>query len=58
MKVYKSKGETGIQDTYPRKNYVLKDDRCKRFEGYSEIAIILEMNSEKLCQVSGSLDNQ
>ena len=30
MKVYKSKGEAGIQDTYPRKNYVLKDERARQ----------------------------
>jgi len=29
MKVYKLKGESGVQDTYPRKNYVLKDERAK-----------------------------
>ena len=29
MKVYKAKGEAGIQDTYPRKNYVLKDERAR-----------------------------
>ncbi len=25
MKVYETKSEVGVQDTYPRKNYVLKD---------------------------------
>ena len=29
MKVYKRKGEAGVQDTYPRKNYVLKDERAR-----------------------------
>ncbi|MCH3976053.1 MAG: hypothetical protein LKE36_00340 [Bacilli bacterium] len=29
MKAYKAKGETGIQDTYSRKNYVLKDERVR-----------------------------
>jgi len=29
MKVYKAKGEAGVQDTYPRKNYVLKDERAR-----------------------------
>jgi transposase InsO family protein/transposase-like protein len=29
MKVYRAKGEAGIQDTYPRKNYVLKDERAR-----------------------------
>ena len=30
IKVYKAKGEAGVQDTYPRKNYVLKDERARR----------------------------
>jgi transposase InsO family protein/transposase-like protein len=30
IKVYKAKGESGIQDTYPRKNYVLKDERARQ----------------------------
>jgi transposase InsO family protein/transposase-like protein len=29
IKVYKAKGEPGVQDTYPRKNYVLKDERAR-----------------------------
>lgn len=29
MKVYKAKGEAGVQDTYQRKNYVLKDERAR-----------------------------
>lgn len=29
IKVYKTKGEAGVQDTYPRKNYVLKDERAR-----------------------------
>ncbi|MFA5560868.1 MAG: InlB B-repeat-containing protein [Acholeplasmataceae bacterium] len=28
-KNYKNKGEAGVQDTYPRKNYVLKDERAR-----------------------------
>jgi len=30
IKVYKAKGESGVQDTYPRKNYVLKDERTRQ----------------------------
>ena len=30
IKVYKAKGESGVQDTYPRKNYVLKDERARQ----------------------------
>ena len=30
IKVYKAKGELGVQDTYPRKNYVLKDERARQ----------------------------
>lgn len=29
LKIYRAKGEAGIEDTYPRKNYVLKDERAK-----------------------------
>ena len=29
IKNYKNKGEAGVQDTYPRKNYVLKDERAR-----------------------------
>jgi transposase-like protein len=30
IKVHKAKGEAGVQDTYPRKNYVLKDESAKQ----------------------------
>ncbi len=29
IKVYKAKGESSVQDTYPRKNDVLKDERAR-----------------------------
>lgn len=29
LKIYRAKGEAWIEDTYPRKNYVLKDERAK-----------------------------